>query len=323
MLIRGTKKIRGILDLYSIKQQLKPGQSLIIPESDYWQSDVQMAVRMGLVQSDLPKEKKDPAKKPDKDKMIKFKNVHHRSIGFEGHKEEIASGQEFFLSEVEIETNPIRNAIAKGMIKVIGSTKEVAEDDEVTVNVFKKMKPEEKDISIDVNEELPMPTVVKDNKGVVWNISSDTVKGVELVSHVIESDTPNAVDSNTGDPKRSSIVMDPNKAHNKKDDTIVFVDKEEDIRHAASHPKLKPKNIEVDKEPVDEVEEKDRISKHPVLSKKPKTTNEDIFIDDLDDIQARIKRHPILKKKAEEEAKKAAKKEEPLEEDTVEEDSDS
>ena len=316
MLIRGTKKIKGILDLYSIKQQLKPGQSLVIPENDYWQSDVQMAVRMGLLQTDTPKGKKE-TKKPDATKMIKFKNIHSRPIGLEGHKEEIPSGQEFFLSEEETETNVVRHAIGKGLIKVIGSNKEISEIEESTVTVLNKLKPDENVNTppIDTNEEIPMPTVVKDKKGVVWNTSNDEIRNVEIASHVIDTETPDAVDSNRGDPRKSSIVMDPNKTRNKEDNIITFVDKEEEEKHAASHPKLKPKKTkEIEEEPVDKVEEEKRVAQHPVLSKKTKKTTEDAFIDDLDDIQARIRKHPILKKKAKEEETP-----EPPEEDVKEE----
>lgn len=322
MKIIGTEKIKGVLDLSSIKTQFKKGQSLNVRDDDYWQSDVQSAIRMGFlkVEGKLNNESEE-----DGDKVFKCKNTHIRSISMNENSSEIKPGQTFILRQRELESPAVKNAISRGMIKVLSTGSEEAS--EVSVNVTKLLKGqdqgveriegfEEEDdgdlgianlltgkkkpkVQTDTNEEISTPTVIikesdirpiKDEKGVDWNapVEERQVFQVKSPTNIITSDHPDPVDSNIGDPKGKSVVMDPNKQSRymnyMKDDSVVFVDKSQEKERIDAHPTMDPevKKLAAQNQDLDIIEDIDedekRRQQHPVLGKKTKDDSDISFV---------------------------------------------
>ncbi len=323
MIIEGTESIKGVLDLSSIKQQLKTGQSLNIKEDDFWQSDVQIALKMGWIRSKGANSACSDSSVTSGN-SIRCQNTHTRSIGIRGRDTEIRPGQEFHLQPHEADSPAIRSAISKGMIKIVGTNADNnAEDSAETVSVLKKISPthmsnndipgtnnstNEATVHVDIldtNEEVSAPGIIQDKKGVSWNQSEGDVKRMETVSHVIEEENPAPVNANLGDPKKMSVVVDPNKDRFKshiREQDVVFVDQEEEKQRVASHPKLQNDEIngETEVSVISDInDDEGRIANHPVLSKTAKSANDNgiDFLDEMDEIHERINKHPVLSKK--------------------------
>ena len=86
MQIKGTQKLgKKTLDLYSIKLQIQSSKTLPINDSDFYNSDVQIAHKMGLIEvvGDVPAINTGLLAEKIEDteeRMIKCKNIHARSI---------------------------------------------------------------------------------------------------------------------------------------------------------------------------------------------------------------------------------------------------
>lgn len=314
MIIKGTDTIRGILDLYSIKQQLKKGQSLSIKDAEFHNSDIQIALSMGWLEARNTSTSQG-GEKGDDEKQVQCLNAYHQPIGLSQFPTDISPGQRFYLSRADLDLPNIKAAVKQGMITVLEEGEEV-ELSEATVHVNKYLGlPDEvaSDDKLDTNEEIMVPTQqskpkkIKDKKkDVVWNRvpTKEGVKTVEPATDVITSSNPVAVDSNKGDPRKNTIVMEAGRAKKttmKKDITMVeeqFVDAEETAERVKSHPILSkqslPQNQEVELITKDEAAEQ-RIKTHKVLGKKAAKKEEVDFVE-MDDSEERRKKHPVLGK---------------------------
>jgi len=317
--IQGTDRIKSVLDLSSIKHQLVKGQTLHLRDEDFWKPDIQTALTMGwIVTKTSPSSPEAVQTQVSGNRYIKCINNHHRSISMRENDREIRPGQVFTLKESEMDSGAIRAAVSKGIIKPLGVADADQETDtEGRVHVTKRMQ-EIEDIALpsveldtaeqngegtvkldlETNEEVVSSSVVvEDTKGVVWNKTS-----IDTPSDVIQDENPPSVDPNVGDPRRNSIVVDPNKARlnayvANKEVNITFVDQAEKQQRIDSHPKLKNKPVPEDEGVVvisDLDDNEARIAAHPILSKQPRQNGVD-FIDDLDTVE-RIEKHPVLSK---------------------------
>lgn len=303
--IEGTDRIKGVLTLASINQQLVKGQTLYLRDDDFWQSDVQTAKKMGwIVSKGAPTAAESyQASGGTGDRMITCVNNYHRPISVSQNSKEIRPGQTFVLSEKDMDTPAIRTAVSKKMIVPLGVAngdndgssegrvyvKKRLEGVALTEEVLPPLPGDTFDevqdkegvvkVSLDTNEELSAPTVIKDDRGIVWN------KTVEVAGPSDAYDElPTSVNPNDGDPKRSSVIVDPNKTRlnsyiSQKEQNITFVDQTYLKEKIAAHPKLKNKPVQEDEGTVlitDLDNDEARIAAHPVLSKKA------VAIDDFD-----------------------------------------
>ncbi len=331
MFIKSTGK-KNIIDLFSIKQQISRNQELPIKDDEYWNPDIQVALKMGwITASGAPVQRTDSGEVAfTEERVIECENIHHRSIALNQNAREIRSGQRFNLKESEIDTPAIRYAISNGMIKIISSVSHKSDFSEATVdidsddsNILDSMEDDNDDmvdVGLDTNEELSAPTVVEDNKGVMWN-TKDDVRVAPVMTNVITDENPDPVDSNRDDPKGRSVVVDPNKARFLKyrsDENITFVDQEGESERIMKHPTMNPhakkqavsdvqherrlqgENVEVDVNVMDAmVEDEDEVRRkaHPILGKEKSNPKDVDFLDDLDDLEIRVSQHPVLGKK--------------------------
>ncbi|KKL61095.1 hypothetical protein LCGC14_2198740 [marine sediment metagenome] len=296
MIIKGTNSIKGVIDLSSIPLQMTKGQSVTIKDSDFYNSDVQTALKMGwLVAEGKPSVIEEII---DEEKEVLCLNAHHRPLGLSQFDTDISPGQSFRLKASDLNLPDIKMAVEKGMITIVPDS--VPTDyTEATVSVGQALSVPDDGINLedalDTNEELIVPTkllqpktAIKDKKKpVVWNKSAE-VKAVQSPTQVINTFHPKPVNPNVGDPKRSSIVMSPTGRPQK---TAM----RRGIQEA----------ITEDLEFIDESSEKERRSKHPILGKKPLPQNVevDLIVED-EAAEQRRKSHPILGKKDRDEGEK-------------------
>ena len=263
MLITGTKKIKGALDLAGINKQLTVGSEMSITDEEFHDHTVQTAIKMGMITY----KQGSTYLKFDGSTHIKLKNIHNRPIAINALTADVRPGDTFNLSEEQINNGDIRAALAKGMIEIVSSVR-VQEGKETSVkigDIFKTDKKDEEGILetissdesyLETNEELPAPKTVK---------APRTKSKIVEIKNVIDTEDPDPVSNqDIQDPKKEAIVWNPNKepiAHTTtkmksvsvskegitdgpiaKDDVsddISFVDKEVEEERKASHPKLK------------------------------------------------------------------------------------
>lgn len=158
MLIKGTSKIKGVVEIPSIRQQLKVNQVLPISDKDYWNSDLQVALRMGYITVSGGPEQSS-TESTDSTRMITCQNTHIRAISLPGFASDINPGAQFSIKESQLNEPSIRGALAKGMIKVV----QLVSDTKVSEGVVRISKPKSSHPPTDVNDELPSPSAVIDD----------------------------------------------------------------------------------------------------------------------------------------------------------------
>lgn len=210
MLIKGTEKLqKRTLNLASINQQVTVASNLPIKDDDYWNPDVQMAIKMGLIKVEGEVSEQILGVEEERiDRMIKCKNIYSRSITMNEIDMEIKSGQTFTLKESQLNHPDFRAAIGKGLIKVMEadvdpdyseasfsmsdidddtSTENEQEDDlDMSDSQQKLVESVQENQSLETNEEIVSPMNVidteipdpinvnktiegKPTKGVIWN----------------------------------------------------------------------------------------------------------------------------------------------------------
>ena len=144
MLIKGTDKIKGVLDLPLCKFQLVANEERFISNDDYYKSDIQMAINLGMLI------KKDDVCSNNSEKLVRCKNVYHRPFSIPGYSDEIVVGQVFSVKESDLQHDAIRKAIAAKMIEVLDVSGGPKVLEEVSININ---NPELEEIQKPVEEE--------------------------------------------------------------------------------------------------------------------------------------------------------------------------
>ena len=258
MYIRGTDKIRGILDLSTIGTQLKIGQLFPVSETQLDDANVKLALLMGFIVKEGDGRKKEEIDKSAEDRVVRCLNKHNRAIALKELNREILPNAEFELMEKDIRSPHIKQAIDKGIIQIlrISSTDidfretfvEMGNiwDEKQAESIKEKKKDAEEFLnSFETNEELKTPVKV---------INSDIV---DTNIKVIDTENPEPIKpSEIKDPRRNNVIWNPTDApimkkiknattfDPKKDKNEVnFVDEEADKKRMESHPKLKSKEV--------------------------------------------------------------------------------
>lgn len=311
--IKGTPNIKSVVDLYTIKKQVTKTSKFTIQDSEYWNSDVQAAVKMGLITSeDVPT----AATTAEEDKPVRCKNTHSRSINILARPTPVGPGAEFTLTQKEIQHPDIQVAIAKKMITPIESCDKPAKDvSEGVLTVSKIIAREEnksklkqrkaqqerqettrrRHIDLETNDEVPplanviteeKPAPVKApderKKSIVWNPTrektTETAKRVPRLN--LDDSQSNGVITSDEPEAVDANQNDPRRKsvviadHNEE---ITFVDEKQEIDRIKSHPKLKSKPLPK-QEDVDLIDpDEERRMKHPKL-KNQKPSGEIDFV---------------------------------------------
>lgn len=241
IVIEGTNKIKGALDLGGINKQLKCGDSLPITDNEYHDHSVQIALKMGWL-----KEKRDNTKNLPTGK-ITLKNIYDRSIHINALNQEIRSQQTFSLDDDQVRTSEIQGALAKGLLAIISSTN-VVSGTETTIKVGNLFGEKNKEIT----EEKDLEAIPAD-----FLETNEEIEPTNVIepSNIIESESPDPIEpTDVPDPKKKSVIWNPNNepiihtgnsmdADGKSKD-LSFVDKEAEDARRDSHPILKEKPLE-------------------------------------------------------------------------------
>lgn len=305
MIIKGTEKIRGVLNLSSIKQQLGKKSACNISENEFWNNDVQTALGMGFITA------VGGGQQQNVEKTVQCTNIHNKkAISLKAlNNRAIYPSERFYLKESDLETPDVRDAINKGIIAIVKvqNVQPVQETDLVMEEPQNESAPEV--VELETNEALPTlsQTIEKTKdpisaKHIIWNANRDNKIVAKITENktsptkIIDSETPDPVNANEGDPKRAVVLSNPNSnVHNsmknavawnptgktiektyKPERGISFVD--DDAERIAKHPVLsKTKTVTVEADPIapDSIEE-NRIAKHPVLSKQVQNSEIDL-----------------------------------------------
>lgn len=354
MVIKGTDKIKGVVDLASIGKQLSKTSTFSISDNDFWNSDVQAALRMGLIVS-----AGSPEKTNNPIKVVKCINTYHSTINL-GNIGEIGVGHTFTMPESELNAPHIKAAERRGMIKVIQvidpsdksegflkigdlfkeQEKKKAADKKAEAENFKKKHLETNEslppITKVINERDPEPVEAETTEKIVWNPNSNPVPSTpkkdkkknnlenavrtsgnaeqppmtetevingeevevekpEMYKNVIDTDKPKPVSASDDDPRRNTVVVNPNEAKvsNTIKDATVWDGKKSTKPSKAEKKASNNDDISF----VDEEAEESRVKNHPKLGKQKyeKKENDPIAPDSVD--ENRIAKHPVLKNK--------------------------
>lgn len=217
MVIKGTDKIRGVLQLPSIKKELLKGKEAHISEKDYHTQDIQIALRMGLVQ--IIEKGAPPVLSADGqeiDKSFVCRSIHGRSISLPGMKNEIKPNQRFLLKESELNSGSIRAAISKGIIEVVSASSDESTYSEGKLKVTDKIgdTPESVDESTAEDAEIEISPAQRAlinamEKNHHRSRKLDTNEEISSFK-IIDSETPPAVTKkDIPDPRKQSVVFNP------------------------------------------------------------------------------------------------------------------
>ncbi len=199
MLIRGTRKLnKKTLDLQSIRQQIKNGQTLPIHDDHLRNTDIQIAINMGLLEifSDTPVSEGSgkPIVPRDPNRKIRCQNMLDRPLALpfrrdeEGKplfQKEIRANEVFTIVEKHINVPEVQAAISAGLIKILENEekknkekidcsettirlKDLIKGDNVTKCQEKLVEAAKQKQKLDTNEEIGALSKEVD-EGVVWN----------------------------------------------------------------------------------------------------------------------------------------------------------
>lgn len=252
LVIKGTDKIKGILDLGDVGLQLKTNDEYSLSEQQFYQHSVQVAIKMGLVtysQNSVPD--------PEADMTVQLRNVYDRTITVNAIGSDVRPGQVFGISEEALNSPDIQGALAKGILEVVSSVRSsnplIEETDVKVGELFESTNEPEETITaeslekeatyLETNEELSAPNVIEDDnpapivkkdipdpkgKSVVWNPNR------EPIPHT--ASRMDAVDARGLNLDNPLIETDVSIS-----DEISFVDQELNEKRLRSHPILKDK----------------------------------------------------------------------------------
>jgi hypothetical protein len=300
MTIKGTAKIRGILDLPLSRLQVKANQTIYLEEEDFWKSDIQNAISLGFL---INTDKKSDKENQVKDRMIRCKNIYGRPISIPSFQDEIKNGQVFTVQESMLQQDSFRRALAAHMIQVldvVGGTKALeegsvdlasveAEEAPKTETEQKKTKPSKKK-KIGEGE----GAVKLDKKQFESEAQLETNAELPTPNKVIDVPNPEPITKDDiGDPKKNTVVWNPSNNPiinelNNQDSPEVEELKTTEVKDPRKcsvvwNPTkgkpdiIRPKEGE-DPEPsfVDKEQEQQNIGKHPKMAKKDLPNNQEI-----------------------------------------------
>lgn len=248
--IKGTTKIKGVLDLQSIKRQMKSTDVAPITGNDFWNADIQIALKMGYITSS-GESGSTKMHEVEPDRLVNLVNNTSTPLNVPGQSHAVSGGAQFTMKESEIRDPNVKMAISKGLIKVLSVVKNeepsegfIKLDDSFIKHeepIYQEPKKEDKPAvkRLDTNEELPEP------------------KKERVSSNFIDTDTPAPVEArDIHDPLGQSVIFNPTGAkpinvlkntHAVDSDSnseLDFVDQEQLKEKLSKHPKLKPELVE-------------------------------------------------------------------------------
>ena len=248
MVITGTHKIANLLEIPSLKQQIKKNQSLTIKDDSFWNHDVQVAVKMGYISTDSSENSSSmPVENLDK---VEFKNVSNKPITISGM---LVNHGKIFKENLQSmgEPNPKKNKDIKVSVTVLPNASIfIHESDLNNEDLLLTVKAGLlKQISSPVYE----PAVKNNNNTEEFELETTedcSDKRLDFNEEIVIKRSNN---KDKDDPRRFSIIVDPNHNDRKPEiDGAVVVTKGTDeidfVNDVKPHPKLDKKLSQNNKE---------------------------------------------------------------------------
>lgn len=271
VVIKGTDRIKGVLDLNDVGLQLKTGDTFSLAEDQFYKHGVQIALKMGLItysHNNVPD--------PNAETIVQLRNIFDKSITINAIDSDVRPGQTFGLSEDLVNNADIQGALAKGILEIVSTIRSEEPDTETSIEVGGIFKEETPGPIPQMQQEISIPRGldISDDLGSVPDNVLETNEELS-VPNVIEVENPDPIrKSDVPDPKGKTIVWNPNRdpiPHTQSQmdaigartgeigndsplvetdinvsDEISFVDKEADAERLESHPILKDQPKKVD-----------------------------------------------------------------------------
>lgn len=254
--IRGTKKIKGALDLSGINKQLKAGDRIPLTDEDFSDHTVQLAVSMGFITY----EQGGILDVGSNKSSIKIRNIYDRAIRINALEDEVRPGQTFTLTEDQVNSADIRGALAKGLLEIVSSARPAKEAEETDVRIGNMFGEDE-------TKEMPAPDLDETPRYLETNEEA-------LDPGVINVPNPKPVEKkDIPDPKGKTVIWNPTHdpvAHSKTQMEAISVGKE-------GTSELIESNVDVsDISFVDAELDQQKKDSHPILKDKPDTKDGEI-----------------------------------------------
>lgn len=289
MVIKGTPKIRGVLDLNSIKRQISAKDVMPISDNDFWNSDVQIALKMGYITA-IGEQGNPTSAEGDPDRVVKLVNKLRTPINIPNQNHAVPAGAQFTMRESELRNPDMRLAIAKGLVQILN----VLEDETTASEGFLKLGAD------DVEETETHPATPESN----LTPAQQALLKASLQSQAAKADNPlpKLIDTNEELPEPKSERHPPNIIDTDKPDAVKSSDIPDSLGKSVVFNPTGEKPINVIKNAhvanpredgpsfVDEEQEKERVESHPKL--KPQTKKNELELLDLED--AGTRRNPNL-----------------------------
>jgi hypothetical protein len=268
VIIHGTARIRGVLDLPTIKKQLKANGVLPLNDIEFSSSDVQIALKMGYITATEDTLQVATGKA---ERTITLINNQHTPINIPNRMHPIQPGIQFTLHESELLNGDIRAAIAKGIIKIL--------------NASNPGMPSAGQVKIGLTSPVASQSVPETTKQPVLDTNEELTTPTRTVAHnVIDTETPEPINKeDIPDPLGKSVIFNPtgqNPLRIIKNATVAktngnkleFVDIEQANERIEKHPKLNKKNASDDLELIDLA----KSGRKPNIHLPPETIEENV-----------------------------------------------
>ncbi len=258
--IKGTAKIKGALNLPTLKTQLIKNKSVLISNEEFNANDIQIALKMGYIEhegsSAVPHKEID---KEDKDnRNVKCKNIYNRSLSLPEVATSIAPNQEFILKESDLKHSDIKTVLRKGWIEII----KFIDADEYTEQFVKIGDMFSEQQSKTNEEKRSEAEKFKNELEESFNDDKRLETNEEITTPitVIDTEDPDPIEpSSVPDAKKASVTWNPTNApiinemkgakvvarpisssDDGEDDIddILFADHEAELKRIKSHPVL-------------------------------------------------------------------------------------
>lgn len=222
--IKGTNRIKGVLELPNLKRQLVKGQSMSINDNDYWSPDVQTAIKMGFVTAVAPSRARIDSPEEKNERQVMCRNAHPRPLGLPNFAHEIAPNAQFQVKESDLSKPDIKAAIARGIIKIVGASDSTAPTEKKIsfADLAKGKKAEGKK-----TEEKPTRNLTPAQQSLLDAQKKQAIRDQQLkelrqaqqkldtneeapVPKIIDDDHPNPVrKQDNPDPRKKSVIWNP------------------------------------------------------------------------------------------------------------------
>ncbi len=228
MHLKGTKKIRGVLILASVKAELGRGQTFPISDNDFWNQDVQIALQAGYaVAIGAPAEKlTTPSDPEEEDRLITCRNNYSRPLSLPGFDMEIGPNKKFSIKESQLNQADIRAAVSKNIISVVSSSTP-AEFAEGTVSISAKRPekvkaalPESQNPKIDYDKLTPAQRLLlnavqkkhapqPESETKHSQVNLETNEELRTTNVIDDENPPPVRKEDIPDTKRNAVVWNP------------------------------------------------------------------------------------------------------------------